>query len=96
MHPVSYQITTYADLNTIALLTAASNCTEQMSDSRAQIFKKFLDSGADVNARNDNGWTVLHFLTMRGFNAGLFEVLKFKPEINSANAAGNTRGQFPF
>jgi ankyrin repeat protein len=72
------------------LLTAASNCAAKTHDTRATIFKMLLESGADINAQNDNGDTVLHLLLLRGFNPGLLEILKFKPDVNATNNAGNT------
>jgi ankyrin repeat protein len=72
------------------LLTAASNCATTTQDMRATIFKMLLEIGADINARNDNGDTVLHFLLLRGFNPGLLEILKFKPDVNATNNAGDS------
>lgn len=72
------------------LLTAAWNCTGTPNPSRASIFKKLLEKGANIHAQNDYGWGVLHFLVIRGFNLGLLEVLKFKPDVNMVNSLGNT------
>jgi ankyrin repeat protein len=87
-------ITNVSDENgNTPLLTIAGSIGQYAplpSPERAQIIKKLLENGCDVNHRNDKGWTAVHFLANVAYVDGLREILKFSPDLSYQNADGDT------
>jgi ankyrin len=73
------------------LLTMFSNDLQYgHRDYRIKMLKQLLQSGADINACNDDGFTPLHMVIWHGNQEELKEVLLYKPDLNAQTRSGDT------